>query len=181
MGPPCALALTPDGQYAVVAETRGRNTRGPNAKLEDLPPGRALSVVDLRDPERPRVVQELIGPENPLSVAVSPDGARIAIAYSGKDGTTPLVLYSFKGGRLSDPVSPVLPGFTPGDALKGAAYHPSGALALVYAKRPRLAFVRLRMTGNGNELERWATMSLSDRLRSKFASHVMAVLRWSTT
>ena len=155
VGPPCALALTPDGRYAVVAETRGRNSLGSNAKLEELPPGRALTVVDLRDPDHPRVVQEIIGPENPLSVAVSPEGARVAVAYSGEAGTAPLVLYSFRDGRLTHPESPVVPGFTPGDALKGAAYHPSGALALVYAKRPRLAFVRPRAAGGRVELERW--------------------------
>ena len=155
VGPPSALTLTPDGRYALVAETRGRNTNGPDAKLAQLPPGRALTVVDLVDPDRPKVVQRLIGRENPLSVSVSPDGGRVAVAYAGGAGGPPLVLYRLRAGRLEDAQSPGVPGFEAGDALKGAAYHPGGALALVYAKPPRLAFVRLREVGGRTELTTW--------------------------
>ena len=155
VGPPSALALTPNGRYAVVAETRGRNTHGPDAKLAQLPPGRMLTVVDLADPGRPKVVQRLIGRENPLSVSVSPDGGRVAVAYAGDTGGPPLVLYRLRAGRLNDEQSPALPGFRPGDALKGAAYHPAGALALLYAKRPRLAFVRAREVGGRTKLSAW--------------------------
>ena len=154
IGPPASLAVTPDGRYAILVETRGpRPTNRPDARLEDLPPGRTITIVDLRDPDRPRVTQRTIGRAGPISVSVRPDGAQVAIAYdtAGRGGAA-LDLYTFANGRLGSGRSPAIPGFAPGDALKNAAYAPDGALALVYATRPRLSM--LRSTADG-WLARW--------------------------
>ena len=43
IGPPSALALTADGRYVIVAETKGpAPANRPKAKIADLPPGRTI-------------------------------------------------------------------------------------------------------------------------------------------
>ncbi len=158
VGPPSSVAVTPDGRYAVVVETRGRRPAGkPDAVMRDLGVGRAVTVVDLIDTDHPKVVQQVQGPENPVSVSVSGDGALVAVAhgppYAAK--AAPLAIYRFGDGRLSGPLLPDVPGFGPGDALQSAEFHPTGVLALVYAKQPRLSFVRVAADGDGFALARW--------------------------
>ena len=153
VGPPACVAVTPDGHYAIVVETRGlRPSDRPDAKLADLPPGRAITVIDLRDPAHPAIVQRIGGRPSPISVSVSPDGRRAAIAYdTSKSKAAPLDVYGFVDGRLDRPRSPALPGFGSDDVLKNVAFAPDGTLALVYATRPRLSLVRVA----GDTLTRW--------------------------
>lgn len=157
IGPPASLAVTPDGRYAIVVETRGnRPADQPDARLKDLSPGRAITIVSLRDPERPVVVQRLRGRENPVSVSIRADGALVAIAYGTASRTgTPLDLYDLHDGQLSNARAPVIPSFAADDTLKNAAFAPSGALALVYATRPRLSLLRVAATGSAVALTRW--------------------------
>ena len=157
IGPPAALSVSPDGRYAIVAETRGpRPADRPDAWLQDLPPGRAITVVDLRDPNHPSVVQQLTGRDNPVSVSIRGDGGLVAIAYDTPNGEgMPLELYSFAAGRLSRAGSPVIPGFSQGDTLKNAAFSPSGVLGLVYATRPRLSLVQLSADDQAATLTPW--------------------------
>ena len=157
IGPPASLSVSPDGRYAIVVETRGlRPANRPDARLRDLPPGRAITVVDLRDPDRPLVAQQLTGRDNPISVSIRADGKWVAIAYdtSGAGGP-PLDLYTFANGRLSGSWSPAIPGFGDGDTLKNAAFAPTGALALVYATRPRLSLVQVSEDGHPATLISW--------------------------
>lgn len=158
IGPPAALAVTPDGHYAIVAETRGPHPdHAPDAMLRDLPAGRVITVIDIENPDSPTVVQRLVGADDPLSVSVRGDGKLIAVAYdTTRHNEPPLVLYSFADGRLVSPRTPAIPGFSPGDALKNAAFDdPAQALGLVYAKRPRLSFVRLHETADDITLGPW--------------------------
>ena len=62
-GPPAVVAVTPDGRYAVVIETRGPRPALANPLLKDLPPGRTVTVVDLIDPDHPKVTQRVRGGE----------------------------------------------------------------------------------------------------------------------
>lgn len=157
IGPPASISVSPDGRHAIVIETRGaRPANQPDARLKDLPPGRAITVIDLSDPDRPLVAQQLIGRDNPISVSIRADGAQVAIAYdtSGKQGL-PLDLYDFAGGQLGEATSPAIPGFADDDSLKNAAFSPNGALALVYATRPRLSLVQVSTHGQPVTLTRW--------------------------
>ena len=59
-GPPAAVAVTPDGRFAVVEETEvQRPANKPDVIMTDLAPGRKLTVVDLSNPDKPRVVQQI--------------------------------------------------------------------------------------------------------------------------
>lgn len=129
VGPPATLAVTPDGRYALSAEGRGPRPTTPGAAstLASLPSGRTLTVVDLLDPQHPRVIQQVTGPQRVTSVSVSADGTLVALAvHPAGDGTaTPLWLYHFNQGRLSGGVAVPIPGWRAGDELVTAIFHPN--------------------------------------------------------
>ena len=144
-GPPASVAITPDGHFAVVIETRGPRPAGAT-HLADLPQGHRLTVIDLTDLDHPRAVQTLDGLEHPLSVSINNSGTLVAVAQApGPAGSTPpLALYRLTNGRLSPPLTPSLPGFAAGQALTSAQFHPAqNTLALVYATPAKLAFVQI--------------------------------------
>ncbi len=63
-GPPVAVVVSPDGRYAVVGERLGQRPQNKTAPLlDDLLPARTLTVVDLADPDKPKIVQQVNGPE----------------------------------------------------------------------------------------------------------------------
>ncbi len=150
-GPPAAVAVTPDGRYALVAETQGVRPAGrPEATMKDLAPGRKLTVVSLEDPDRPRVVQQIDSYERAVSIAINAAGTLVAVTYAPALHTAvPLVLFHFRDGRLVDPVEPKVPGFGPEDELRDAEFLPGReVLGLVFSSdgyaskaRPRLVLV----------------------------------------
>lgn len=63
-GPPSSVAVSPDGHYAIVIETRGqRPTNKPEPLLSDLPPGKIITVIDLSNLDHSKVLQRMAGPE----------------------------------------------------------------------------------------------------------------------
>lgn len=164
-GPPVALAVTPDGRYAIVVETftpRPSDERSDHA-FRDLRHGRTLTVIDLVDSAKPVIVQRVEGLERPDSVSVSPDGRLVAISVnplgSGKD--QPIAFYPFANGRLGEPVMPRIPDWTPGDRLIHAEFHPTKRmLGLVNETKAEVSFVHLHgdgrnltLTPHGNKVE----------------------------
>ncbi|MEH2466527.1 hypothetical protein [Nostoc sp.] len=158
-GPPSALAVTPNGKYAIVIETLGRRTAGrSDQKLKDLPLGRTITVVDLSNPDRPRVSQQIEGFRQPVAVAINYNSTLVAVSYrpSGDGKTTPLAVYRFQNGKLSAPLVPQIPGWTVGDSLSHVEFHPTqNILALVNETKPTLSFVRVSENGSGITLAPW--------------------------
>lgn len=157
-GPPAALAVTPDGRYAIVTERLGQRPVGKaELKLTDLPFGKTIVVVDLSDPDKPNVVQRIDGFERVNSVSVNADGSLVAMSFSPRDvSQSPLVIYRFGNGQLSAPSTPIIPGWTFGDDLIGAEFHPKeNTLALLNVKKPALSFVRVVSTNGGISLSPW--------------------------
>ncbi len=159
IGPPSSIALTPDGRYAIVIETRGqRPPNRPDAVLGDLPPGKQISVIDLADLAHPKVVQRPEGYDDPSSVSIDPDGTLAAIVYKqvGKVKHPLLALYRIEQGRLSAPMVPDIPGPEANDALVSAEFHPKmKVLGLVYAQHPRLALVKVNTSRSQASLSLW--------------------------
>lgn len=158
-GPPAAVAVTPDGRYAIAIETRGpRPAPGGAATLAGLAQARTITVVDLADPRQPRVVQQLAGPRHASSVSVSADGTLVALAVhpDGDGRATPLWLYRFRAGRLLDGAAVPVPGWTPGDELVHALFHPSrNVLALTNKTQHRLALAEVQPAGAQWRLRPW--------------------------
>lgn len=157
-GPPAVVAVTPDGRYAVVIETRGPRPLKPDPLLKDLPLGRTVTVVDLADPDHPKVTQRVRGGEQPSAVSISADGSLVAVCYDahGAGKTTPLALYRFRGGQLSAPVTPAVPGWVVGETIIDVEWHPKeNILALLNVDNPALTFVRVADAGGQLTLTRW--------------------------
>ena len=77
-GPPASIAVSPDGKYAIVIETRGpRPPNKPAALMPELAKGYVISVVDVSQPAQPRIVQVLQGGERPVSVCFNAAGNRV--------------------------------------------------------------------------------------------------------
>ncbi|MGO4317947.1 hypothetical protein [Agrobacterium sp. MCAB5] len=159
VGPPTALTLTQDGRYAIVVETRGPRPAGKaDAVMSDMPNSRKITVVDLSDPDHPTVVQTLDGFAQPSTVAINAGGNLVAISHAlGGDGReTPLALYRFANGRLSFLSASAIPGWTPGDLLMDASFHPQlNIIALTNWTRPELSFVEVVGEGDATRLARW--------------------------
>ena len=157
-GPPSSVAVSPDGRYAVVIETRGTRPAGKSdPRLGDLPPGKLISVIDLLDAEHPQLIGRLDGPERPLSVQFTRDGSFVAITYRPQDtNRSPLAVYRFDQGKLVDLSLPDLPGYLAGDVVNGLAFHPSrDELVVLNATQSTLSFFKYNAQGNAFRLTHW--------------------------
>lgn len=158
-GPPDSIAVTPDGKYAIVIETRKQRPAGKlDLKLSDLAVGRTITVVDLSNPDRQRVVQRIESFRQPTSIAINPQGSLVAVSFDprGDGKQMPLAFYRFRGGKLSTPLTPQIPGWTVGDALLNVEFHPQEPiLSLVNLTKPNLSFVRFTDVGSAINLTRW--------------------------
>ena len=154
-GPPAAVAVTPDGRYAIVAETQGPRPAGkPDALLKNLAPGRKLTVVDLSDPDKPVVTQQIDSFERAVSVAVNPAGTLVAVTFAPEAHTNvPLVLFRFRNGKLLDPSQPALPGYTATDELSDAEFLPGkDVLGVVFTAAPHARLSLLQIADRQGQL-----------------------------
>ena len=156
-GPPLSVAVTPNGGFAVVIETRKGRT-GPNdTKLRDLEAGRKITLIDLSQLDRPKTVQTIEGLASPQAVAIDPTGTVVAIVHRAQTGVPPISLYRLERGQLSPASMPAIPGWTDGASLIGLAFHPSEPiLALLDVGRHNLTFVRYAASEIGGlTLTKW--------------------------
>ena len=148
-GPPAALAVAPDGRYAIIVETLGPRAKN-MTKLSELPLGQTLLVVDLADPDRPKLVQRLACPAQPETVSINAAGSLVAVTFGtrGAGAATPLMIYRFAGGQLSNAVAPAIPGWTLGHELGDAEFSPQDdTLALLDKTAAQVSFVQVAAEG----------------------------------
>ncbi len=91
IGPPCSVAISPDGRYAIV--TAARKVAADPTQIE---PDDKVTVIALRG--KPRVVQSTRAGAGASGVAFSPDGRHVLIANRAA-GT--VSLFRFAKGRLT--------------------------------------------------------------------------------
>lgn len=148
VGPTAALAVSPDGTRAYVAETRGQ--AGPGAStMRDLPPGRKVTMINLDDPANPVLAAELEGLRSPAALDVHPAGDLLAIAPGDEDSDIWVVPVGATG--FGDPVEWELPGLPEemdGAKPAGVAWHPDGRhLAVTYPGQDAVAFFEFTRDG----------------------------------
>ncbi|NJL22700.1 MAG: lactonase family protein [Leptolyngbyaceae cyanobacterium SM1_3_5] len=159
-GPPVAVAVTPDGRYAIVVETFRQRPDGDwqNQRFSDLQQGDRISVFDLSNPTRPTRVQDVTFGERPTSVSINREGSLIAVTFhpNGAGTETPLAIIPFQAGRLGQPTFPQVPNVSSGDELIHAEWHPTqDLLALVNSTAAEVSFARWT---NQNTLEPWGNV-----------------------
>lgn len=165
-GPPSSVAVSPDGRYAIVIETRGTRPAGvTDPRMKDLLLGKTVTVIDLLDPDHPKQVQRIDGVERPQSVDFNADGSLVALTlYPQNAAKSPIALYRFAGGRLTDLSTPDLPGWAPGERLNGAVFHPKeNTLAILNASRPSLSFVKVISANGQLNVSAWGNQVLVDK------------------
>jgi len=92
VGPPGTVALSSDSRMAIV--TAGQMMGSAGAPV----PGDILTVIDLRQPKAPRVVQTLHAGTGAAGVAINPAGTLALVANTGADS---LSLFTIANGRLT--------------------------------------------------------------------------------
>ena len=166
-GPPAPMAITPDGRFAIVIETRGpRPASGEDIGIAGLSHARTITVVDLASATGPKVVQVVDGPRQAAAISISRDGALVAVGVSayGDGNATPLWLYRCRDGHLSDGQPVVIPDWTPGDELTSVAFAPDAdRLVLVNQTRDTLAIYDIADVGGRPGLTRSGNVVSTER------------------
>jgi hypothetical protein len=125
---PQIIAVSPEGQFAYVAEVRSHPPDGIEqlSSIDDMPEGEYVTVVNIANLQQPQIVQAVSLGKNPKHLSISPDGRwlainleepgrELAIAQIQPDGTL---------GEINEfALAPDLPSGTMPEA---AVWHPSG-------------------------------------------------------
>jgi DNA-binding beta-propeller fold protein YncE len=154
IGPPTALAVSPNGNAAFVVESRKAAAPG-STTMNDLAPGQLITPIDLADPFAPKVLPGIDIGVKPTAVDVHPDGDLVAVvtATPGRK----LVIARCNGAKI-DPDgilawdligSPELAKANP----VSVAWHPSGRyLAVTVASRNEVVFYEVSRQGGAGGL-----------------------------
>lgn len=153
-GAPTAVAVTPDGRYAVVSESFG--PRGADGEtFRDLPVGSLLTLIDIADPAAPRVVERLDVGTRPEGLSLSPDGTLVAIAMHPADGRG-VAFVPLEDGAFGEISYAAAPGTAPTDRISHVEWHPTGAfVAITDVNRAMIRFARVLRGADGVTLEAW--------------------------
>ncbi|MEL6279088.1 MAG: hypothetical protein AAFR28_09435 [Pseudomonadota bacterium] len=161
-GSPTAVAVTPDGRFAVVSESFGPRPEGGEG-FRDLPIGSLLTLVDISDERAPQVVEQLEVGTRPEGLSLSPDGSMVAIAMHPRDGRG-IAFVPLENGRFGEPSFALAPGVEPEHRLSHVEWHPSGDfIAINDVNRAMVRFARVNRTDDGVELEAWGNPVLTSK------------------
>jgi DNA-binding beta-propeller fold protein YncE len=96
---PHILAVSPDRTKVYVAEVRGRPADGIQEfeSIEQMPAGNKVSVVDITNVERPKVLQTLAVGTNPIHLSISPNGRFLAVNLLEKGKNLALIKIQANG------------------------------------------------------------------------------------
>jgi DNA-binding beta-propeller fold protein YncE len=148
---PQVIAVAPEGETIYVVETAGPvDDAVTELATADLPAGRLLSVIDISGgADRARVTTVDLG-ESPAHLAVSPDGAYLAVGLR-EEGRQLAVLPT---ATLHNPSSFRFFALArsdgqPSEEVTAVAWHPSGAFLAVGNDRRELQFYRVSHGADG--------------------------------
>lgn len=145
---PEVLALAPDGTTAFVTERLGQRRPG-DVTAEQLPPGDRVFAVNISDPGALTIVDTATIATSPEALAVSPDGARVAVVSNTANASV-LQLIPWTTAGFGEPgqfdlatvgVTGDSNGPRGGVLATNVQWHPSGrALAVNITSQNRVAF-----------------------------------------
>ena len=153
-GAPTAVAVTPDGRFAVVSESFAERAAGAQS-FGELPVGSLLTLVDISDTSEPRVVQQLDVGIRPEGLSLSPTGDMVAVAMHPADGRG-IAFVPLVDGALGEPSYASVPGTDPTNRLSHVEWHPSGDfVAVTDVDRAIIRFAQVVRGAEGVSLEAW--------------------------
>ncbi len=161
-GAPTAVAVTPDGRYAVVSESFG--PRPDNGEtFRDLPIGTKVTLIDLADLSAPAVVDTADIGNRLDGLSISPDGRMVAVALHQNDGRG-IAFVTLEDGQFGNVTHANLPAITETDRVSHVEWHPtSDFLAIHTVDDARVHFARVARTGGTVAVEPWGNAVLTSK------------------
>ncbi len=142
LGPPGAIAVTPDGTRAYICEPFGsRDAEGTSA----VPAGNLVTPIDLKDPAKPVAERPIAVGRSPVSVDVHPGGKYVAVGTAERGQQIALLRV---GAESDKPLAFPLLGIEDEAAEVGAlAWHPTGRyLAVALPTMDKVAFYEFELS-----------------------------------
>ncbi|MEM7591746.1 MAG: hypothetical protein AAF383_09550 [Cyanobacteria bacterium P01_A01_bin.83] len=149
---PQIIATSPDGKRAYIVEVRSRPADGIQElnTIDDMPEGKYLTVVDLTDSSRPKIIESVAVGRNPEHISISPDGQLLTVNL--EDAERELLIIKLQpDGRLGKRFYFPMP--TNGTRVdnRTAIWHPSGNyLAMTQDENSRIGFYRVITASDGD-------------------------------
>ncbi|MEO0836991.1 MAG: hypothetical protein AAFY16_13695 [Cyanobacteria bacterium J06642_3] len=149
---PQIIATSPDGTRAYIVEVRSRPADGIQElnTIDDMPEGKYLTVVDLTNSPRPKVIESVAVGRNPEHISISPDGQLLTVNLEDS-GQELLIIKLQPDGRLGKRFYFPMP--TNGTRIdnRTAIWHPSGKyLAMTQDENSRIGFYRVITASDGD-------------------------------
>lgn len=147
-GPPAVLAVDPLGEYAYIIETFTPRPDNSNPHtFKDLQLGSLLTVYNIKNKQKPRLVGKQQIKQRPDGIDISPDGQWLVINYhptTPSFNSQPLGLYKVRDGKIIQRHFPALPDWDMEDRLISVSWHPDGeTLALINESAAEVSFFNI--------------------------------------
>ena len=151
-GAPTAVAVTPDGRFAVVSESFGPRTDG-GVSFRDLTAGGGLTLVDISNPAAPEIAAELDISSRPDGLSLSADGAMVAVALHQSDGRG-VAFVPIEDGTFGSASYASLPAMDPTQRVSHVEWHPTeDIIAIHMVDQAVIHFARVTRGTDGVTLE----------------------------
>ncbi|MEM8811222.1 MAG: hypothetical protein AAGF59_01295 [Pseudomonadota bacterium] len=153
-GAPTAVAVTPDGNYAVVSESFGPRPDD-GERFSDLPIGTLLTLIDISDHANPTVVDTVETGRRLDGLSLSPDGSMIAVALHQTDGRG-MAFVELNGAEFGAVSHASLPAIADTQRISHVEWHPSQDFLAIHAvDQSVIHFARINREGGAVALEAW--------------------------
>lgn len=161
-GAPTAVAVTPDGRYAVVSESFGpRPEEGET--FRDLPIGSLVTLVDLSDLSKPVVVDTAQIGNRLDGLSLSPDGSLAAVALHPTDGRG-IAFVELNDGAFGDVSYANLPDLAESQRISHVEWHPTqDFLAIHTVDQAMVHFAQITRGEAGVTLAPWGNAVLTSK------------------
>ncbi len=148
---PQIIAVAPDGNTIYVVETAGQvDDDVTQLNPDDFPAGRLLTVVDISEGADNAILTTIEVGKNPIHVAISADGAYLAIGFRGQEHLLAILPTStlndhttFNYFRIEQANG------DPSEEVTAVSWHPSGDFLAVGNDRSELQFFRVTNNADG--------------------------------